>query len=75
MKNTELKKQVGETIQHEREKKGLTRKQASSYISMDENSFRRIEQGQTNVTVGTIERVFKGLGKKAKIIVDSADNH
>lgn len=69
MKNTELKKQVAEALQNEREKKGLTRRQASASASMDENAYRRIEQGNINVTVDTIERLFKVFGKKVRLLI------
>lgn len=57
-----LKNIVGHRIKAIREEQGLSQRQFALMIRVHRNSLAKIERGETNMTVNTLEKVIAGLG-------------
>jgi transcriptional regulator with XRE-family HTH domain len=53
---------VGDKIRKVREAKGLSQKEISAMVNMDQSQYSKIENGKTDPTTGTIEKIAKALG-------------
>jgi len=58
---------VSIAIMEAREKEGLTQKDLAKATGMKQNAISRIERGDTNPTVGTLQRIADGLNKELVI--------
>jgi DNA-binding XRE family transcriptional regulator len=50
-----------------REHKGLTQRQLAELAGLKRQAVTRLEQGETNMTLATVYKVAKSLGKKPKV--------
>jgi transcriptional regulator with XRE-family HTH domain len=55
-------KKLGKRIVEIRKGKGISQKQLSDILDMDDGSLRRIESGRTNPTTTTLLSIAKALG-------------
>ncbi len=58
---TALKKKFGKHLKATREAKGMSLLQVSYNCTIDESHISKIEQGQFNISLGTIVELAKGL--------------
>ncbi len=54
-------------ITEERKKKRLTQLQLAKRTGMPQSQIARIESGNTNITIGTLNRVVSALGLRVKV--------
>lgn len=53
---------IGEKIRKVREAKGLSQKEISAMVNMDQSQYSKIENGKTDPTTSTLEKIAKALG-------------
>lgn len=65
---------VDNNIKRIREAKGLSQKEVISAIGMDPGQYSRIENGKTDPSISTVEKIAKALGvTMAELFTDSED--
>lgn len=60
---------LAETLKEERHRAGLTQEQLAQRIGTKKTYISRIENGKADVTLGTLFRIFEGLGKRVALTV------
>ena len=53
---------IGEKIKNVREAKNLSQKEISNMVQMDQSQYSKIENGKTDPTTNTLEKIAKALG-------------
>ncbi len=53
---------IGEKIKTVREAKNLSQKEISNMVQMDQSQYSKIENGKTDPTTNTLEKIAKALG-------------
>lgn len=53
---------IGEKIRKVREAKGLSQKEISTMVNMDQSQYSKIENDKTDPTTSTLEKIAKALG-------------
>ena len=53
---------IGEKIKTVREAKNLSQKEISNMVLMDQSQYSKIENGKTDPTTNTLEKIAKALG-------------
>lgn len=53
---------IGEKIRKVREAKGLSQKEISAMVNMDQSQYSKIENDKTDPTTSTLEKIAKALG-------------
>lgn len=69
-KEKEYLKKLGKRIVSMRDEKGISQKELSDILDMDDGSLRRIESGRTNPTTTTLLKVSKALDVEIKELFD-----
>ncbi|WP_020603271.1 helix-turn-helix domain-containing protein [Spirosoma spitsbergense] len=64
------KEQVGELIRETRKAKDFTQKELGEKIGVSESAFNRYENGTSNLSLETIEKVAGAMGLKVRIIFE-----
>ncbi len=64
-----LLRDLRRTIRSFREKRGISQAEAATEAGMPPNYFAQIERGEINMSLGTLYKIVKGLGIKAKDII------
>lgn len=62
-------KQVGELIKQLREEKGLTQAQLSELAKVSVEQISKMENGDLNISIHTVGRVFNALGNPATLVL------
>jgi transcriptional regulator with XRE-family HTH domain len=57
-----LNMNIGEKIRKVREAKGLSQKEISAMVNMDQSQYSKIENDKTDPTTSTLEKIAKALG-------------
>ncbi len=57
----ELQKLLGERVVYLRKEKGILQKDLADMMEVDDSTVRRIEKGQLNLTLKTIDNLCKSL--------------
>jgi transcriptional regulator with XRE-family HTH domain len=57
-----LNMNIGEKIRKVREAKGLSQKEISTMVNMDQSQYSKIENDKTDPTTSTLEKIAKALG-------------
>ena len=65
-----IKVQVGQLIRDTRKAKGLTQREVGEKIGVSESAFNRYENGVSNLSLETVQKVADALGVKAKLTFD-----
>ena len=60
---------LAETLREERLRAGLTQQQLAERIGTKKTYISRIENGKADVQLGTLYRIFEGLGKKVALTI------
>lgn len=60
---------LAETLKEERHRAGLTQEQLAQKIGTKKTYISRIENGKADVTLGTLFRIFEGLGRRVALTV------
>ncbi len=58
---------LAETLREERRKAGLSQEQLAERIGTKKTYISRIECGKTDVQLGTLYRLFQGLGRRVSV--------
>lgn len=53
---------IGERIKKIREARGLSQKEVSATLSMDQSQYSKIEKGKTDPTTTTLDKIAKAMG-------------
>lgn len=70
MEKDDLLVKLGKRIVQLRNEKGIRQGDLAFTIDIDDGSLRRIEDGRTNPTTKTLEKIAKGLGVEIKDLFD-----
>lgn len=65
--------EVGKEIARLRKEKGMTIRELSEKTGVVFTAFPNIESGKTDIRVGTLERIAKGLGVTPSEIIKNAE--
>jgi len=65
---------IGEMIKKTRKKRKLTQEELGNIIGVQKAQISKIENGTSNVTIGTILKVFKALEAKVNFKVELLNN-
>lgn len=60
---------LAETLKEERHRAGLTQKQLAERIGTKKTYISRIENGKADVQLGTLFRIFEGLGCRVNLTI------
>lgn len=60
---------LAETLKEERHRAGLTQEQLAEKIGTKKTYISRIENGKADVQLGTLFRIFEGLGRKVCLTI------
>lgn len=60
---------LAETLKEERLKAGLTQQQLAERIGTKKTYISRLENGKSDVQLGTLYRIFEGLGKRVALTI------
>ncbi|MBQ2025217.1 MAG: helix-turn-helix transcriptional regulator [Paludibacteraceae bacterium] len=60
---------LAQTLREERKLAGLTQQQLADKIGTKKTYISRIENGQSNIQLNTLFRIFEGLGRKISLTV------
>lgn len=60
---------LAETLKEERHRAGLTQEQLAQRIGTKKTYISRLENGKADVTLGTLFRIFEGLGRRVALTV------
>lgn len=60
---------LAETLKEERRKAGLTQEQLAERIGTKKTYISRIENGKADVQLGTLFRIFEGLGRRVALTI------
>ena len=58
---------IGEKIREMRNQAGLTQEQLAEKVGTKKSYISRIENGKSDIQVGTLFRIFMGLGRRATL--------
>lgn len=58
---------LAETLREERRKVGLSQEQLAERIGTKKTYISRIECGKTDIQLGTLYRLFQGLGRRVSV--------
>ena len=58
---------IGEKIREMRNQAGLTQEQLAEKVGTKKSYISRIENGKSDIQVGTLFRIFTGLGRRATL--------
>jgi len=64
---------IGEKIKKVREAKGFSQKQVAVMLDMDQSQYSKIENGKTDPTTSTLEKIAKTLGVDVPVLFASDD--
>lgn len=64
-----LAEQIGEKIKQIRERQGLTQDTIAKKASLSTNYYARVERGEANATVETLQMITQALGVKSSDIL------
>jgi transcriptional regulator with XRE-family HTH domain len=64
---------IGDKIKKVREAKGFTQKQVAIMLEMDQSQYSKIENGKTDPTTSTLEKITKSLGIEVSELFASDD--
>ena len=60
---------LAQTLKEERKRAGLTQEELADKIGTKKTYISRIENGQSNIQLNTLFRIFEGLGRKISLTV------
>ena len=60
---------LAETLKEERLKAGLTQEQLAERIGTKKTYISRLENGKSDIQLGTLFRIFEGLGRKISLTI------
>ena len=60
---------LAETLKEERRRAGLTQQQLAERIGTKKTYISRIENGKSDVKIGTLFRIFEGLGRHVALTI------
>ena len=60
---------LAQTLKEERKRAGLTQGELADKIGTKKTYISRIENGQSNIQLNTLFRIFEGLGRKISLTV------
>ena len=60
---------IGEQLKEERIKAGLTQEQLANRIGTKKSFISRVERGHTDIQLSTLDRLFRGLGRRISVRV------
>jgi transcriptional regulator with XRE-family HTH domain len=64
---------IGEKIKKVREAKGFSQKQVAVMLDMDQSQYSKIENGKTDPTTSTLEKIARTLGVDVPVLFASDD--
>lgn len=64
---------IGDKIRQIREAKGLTQKEVSLTIGMDQSQYSKIEKGKTDPSTSTVDKIAKAIGIELSDLFASHD--
>ena len=64
---------IGEKIKKVREAKGFSQKQVAIMLDMDQSQYSKIENGKTDPTTSTLEKIARSLGVEVPVLFASDD--
>jgi len=62
---------IGEAIKDIRQKKSMTQSELGELIGVKKAQISKLENNTTNVSIGTLMRVFDALGTKVKLYIET----
>jgi DNA-binding XRE family transcriptional regulator len=65
--NARLVREVSGQVEFMRRKKRLTQKQLADKAHIPQQEISKIEKGERNITLETLEKIASGLGKKVNV--------
>ena len=65
---------IGQMIRKARKEKNLTQQELGKLVGVQKAQISKLENGSTNVTVGTIIKVFEALKAKVKFKIEMKDS-
>jgi len=69
MNKSKVQSIIGENLKIARQKLGLTQSEIAKKAKISTNYYARIERGEVNTSVETLESIFKALGVKSSDIL------
>lgn len=60
---------LAETLREERHRAGLTQEQLAEKIGTKKTYISRLENGKADVQLGTLFRIFEGLGRRVSLTI------
>ena len=69
MDKLKLQSKIGENIKQARQKLGFTQSEVAKKAKISTNYYARIERGEVNTSVETLESIFKALNVKSSDIL------
>lgn len=68
----EIKERFGKAVREQRTAKGISQEELAMRIGADQAYISRIEAGQMNVTLETVEQIAKALDLHVNLLLDEA---
>ncbi len=65
--NAQLVREVSGQVEHIRKAKRLTQKQLADKSHIPQQEISKIEKGERNITLETLEKIALGLGRKVSV--------
>ena len=60
---------LAQTLKEERKRAGLTQEELAEKIGTKKTYISRVENGKVDVQLGTLFRIFEGLGKRVSLTI------
>lgn len=60
---------LAQTLKEERNRAGLTQEQLAEKIGTKKSYISRLENGKADIQLGTLFRIFEGLGKRVSLTI------
>ncbi len=65
---------IGKKLKELREQQGLSQQDLSAITNMEVTAISRIENGRTNITIGTLYKICKALKCELSTVIDFSIN-
>lgn len=70
MENKELLQKIGKKIKALRQEKGISQQELAAMINYEKSNMSRLEAGNTNPTILTLDKIAKALGVEISVLLE-----
>ena len=64
---------LAQTLKEERKRAGLTQEELAEKIGTKKTYISRLENGKADIQLGTLFRIFEGLGRRVCLVLEKVD--